>query len=68
MLGKTYGRIHLGRQDMTKIATKKMKGLRKPKAGENGEEDDGDNDGGDDAEGEDHQQDDAPPLKRARRN
>ena len=53
---------------MTKIATKKMKGLRKPKAGENGEEDDGDNDGGDDAEGEDHQQDDAPPLKRARRN
>ena len=38
-LGKTVGRVHLGTQDFSKIALKKMKGLRKRPAGASPAED-----------------------------
>ena len=42
VLGKKYGRVHMERQDLTKMATKKMKGLKRtrPEAAAEGSEDD----------------------------
>jgi len=42
VLGKKYGRVHMERQDLTKMATKKMKGLKRtrPEAAAEGSSED----------------------------
>lgn len=38
VLGKKYGRVHMQKQDFTKMATKKMKGLKRSRPSEEGEQ------------------------------
>ncbi|KAL1917103.1 uncharacterized protein VTP21DRAFT_5301 [Calcarisporiella thermophila] len=40
LLGDKYGRVHLGRQDLSKLQTRKMKGLKKRPVGSDEEDDD----------------------------
>lgn len=37
-MGDQYGRIHLGRQDLSQMQTRKMKGLKKRRAEEEAED------------------------------
>lgn len=49
-MGDMVGRVHLGRQDLSSLQTRKMKGLRVRKGEDDSEEEDGDEDDGDDGE------------------